>query len=173
MRQLMLLRHAKAVPQGGMSDEERPLAARGRSDMPLVAQFAASRGLIPDLAIVSPSQRTHETWELFAAAFPAPPPHRLEPRLYAAPAERIRDVLRAAPDAVQTLLLIGHNPGFEDLARLLIGAGDTDALIRFGGAMPTSSLAAIELPGDWASVAPRTGRLLLFVTPKSLGSDDD
>jgi phosphohistidine phosphatase len=173
MRQLMLLRHAKAVPQGRMADEERPLAERGRRDLPVVAQFAASRGLTPDLALVSPSQRTRETWELFAGALRVPPPHRLEPRLYSAPAERILEVVRMTPETVQTLLLIGHNPGFEDAARTLIGAGETDALIRFGGSMPTSSLALIELAGDWATIEPRSGRLELFVTPKSLGSEAD
>jgi phosphohistidine phosphatase len=156
-----------------MADEERPLAERGRNDLPLVAKFAATRGLMPTLALVSPSQRTRETWELFAAAFDPPPRHRFEPRLYSAPVERLLQLACATSETVQTLLMIGHNPGLEDAARVLIGAGDTDALIRFGGSMPTSSLALIELAGDWASIAPRTGRLEVFVTPKSLGSDDD
>jgi phosphohistidine phosphatase len=173
MRRLMLLRHAKAVPQGNMADEERPLAARGRRDMPLIGEFAASRGLTPDLALVSPSVRTRETWDLFAAAFVSPPPHRPEPRLYSAPAERILELVRAAPENARALLLVGHNPGFEDLARQLTAAGDTDALIRFGGSMPTASLALIELPGDWATIQPRTGRMEVFVTPKSLGGEDD
>jgi phosphohistidine phosphatase len=173
MRRLMLLRHAKAVPQGNLADEERPLAARGRHDTPLIGKFAVSSGLTPDLALVSPSVRTRETWDLFAAAFASPPPHRPEPRLYSAPAERILELVRSAPEKVRTLLLVGHNPGFEDLARQLVGAGNTDALIRFGGSMPTASLALIELPGDWAAIQPRTGRMEIFVTPKSLGGDDD
>ena len=72
MRRLMLLRHAKAVPQGSMADEERPLAVRGRRDTPLIGKFAVSRGLVPDLALVSSSVRTRVTWELFAAAFASP-----------------------------------------------------------------------------------------------------
>jgi phosphohistidine phosphatase len=171
MRRLLLLRHAKAVPQGRMADEERPLADRGRREVPLVAQFAASRGIKPDLALISPSLRTRETWALFVPALNPPPLHRFEPRLYSAPAERILDLARAAPETVQTLLLVGHNPGFEDVAQILIGAGETDALIRFGGSMPTSSLALIELPSRWATIEPRTGRLAIFVTPKSLGAD--
>jgi phosphohistidine phosphatase len=139
----------------------------------LVARFAASRRLIPDHAMISPSQRTRETWELFAAALDPQPPHRFEPRLYSAPAQRILELARATPETVRTLLMVGHNPGFEDVARILIGAGETDALIRFGGSMPTSSLALIELAGDWATMAPRTGRLEVFVTPKSLGGDAD
>jgi len=172
MPRLMLLRHAKAVPQGELADENRPLADRGRRDTPAIAQFAMSRGLVPDLTLVSPALRTRETWELFQPAFPAPLAHRLDARLYAASTERIFDVVRETPADVRTLLLIGHNPGFEDLARILTGSGETDALIRFGGAMPTAGLAVIELPGDWSALEPRTGRLEIFVTPKSLGSED-
>jgi phosphohistidine phosphatase len=173
MRRLMLLRHAKAVPQGALPDEERPLAARGQRDLPLIADFAASRGLAPDLALVSPAQRTRETWELFQRAFAAPPAHRFEPRLYAAPAERILYLVRETPADVGALLLIGHNPGLEDLLRMLTGAGDADALIRFGGSMPTSALAVLDLPGAWDDIQPRTSRLEIFATPKSLGGQAD
>jgi phosphohistidine phosphatase len=173
MRRLMLLRHAKAAPQGSMADEERPLIERGRLAMAAVAEFAAARGLAPDLVLVSPSLRTRETWELMLPAFKPAPRHRIEPRLYAASAERILYLVRETAAEVPGLLLVGHNPGLEDLARHLIGSGDTDALIRFGGAMPTASLAVIDLAGDWAAVQPRTGRLEIFVTPKSLRADDD
>jgi phosphohistidine phosphatase len=170
MRRLILLRHAKAAPQGEMADEERPLADRGRQDMPAIAAFVASRALIPDLALVSPAIRTRETWDLLAAGLPSTPTHRLEPRLYAASADRILYLVRETRAETRTLMLVGHNPGLEDLARLLSGSGETDALIRFGGAMPTASLAAIDLSGNWAGVEPRAGRLEVFVTPKSLGA---
>jgi phosphohistidine phosphatase len=173
MRRLMLLRHAKAAPQGSMTDEERPLVERGRRAAAALADFVASRALAPDLALVSPSLRTRETWELLQPAFKAAPVHRIEPRLYAASAERILYLVRETAAELGALMLVGHNPGLEDLARHLIGAGDTDALIRFGGAMPTASLAVIDLPGDWANVQPRAGRLEIFATPKSLRADDD
>jgi phosphohistidine phosphatase len=173
MRRLMLLRHAKAVPQGVLADENRPLAERGRADTPKIAEFAVSRGLLPDLAVVSASLRTRETWELFAVALPAQPAHRIDARLYSASAERILYLMRETTPDVGTLLMIGHNPGFEEVARALTGSGDTDALIRFGGTMPTASLAVIDLPGDWTRVEPRTGRLEFFVTPKSLGGGED
>jgi phosphohistidine phosphatase len=173
MRRLMLLRHAKAAPQGSLADEERPLIEKGRLAMAAIAEFAAARRLAPDLALVSPSLRTRETWELLLPAFRSPPRHRIEPRLYAAAAERVLYLVRETSADVPTLLLVGHNPGLEDLARHLIGSGDTDALIRFGGTMPTASFAVIDLAGDWADVQPRTGRLEIFVTPKSLRADDD
>ena len=169
MRRLMLLRHAKAVPQGLLADENRPLAERGRQDMGSITAFVEARKLVPDLAVVSPSLRTRETWELLLPAFAAPPAHRFDPRLYSAPVENILWLLRETGADISTLLLIGHNPGFEELTRLLSGAGETDALIRFGGSMPTGGLAVIDLAGDWQAVEPRTGRLEIFVTPKSLG----
>jgi phosphohistidine phosphatase len=173
MPRLMLLRHAKAVPQGELADENRPLADRGRRDTPMIARFAASEGLVPDLTLVSPALRTRETWDLFQPAFPSPLTHRLEARLYAATAERIFNIVRETPASVRTLLLVGHNPGLEDLARALTACGQTDALIRFGGAMPTASLAVIDLPGEWPELGLRSGRMEFFVTPKSLSGDDD
>jgi phosphohistidine phosphatase len=172
MRRLMLLRHAKAAAQGNMADEERPLVERGRLSMQAVAAFVAANSLRPDLALVSPSRRTRETWELILPAF-KPPSHRFEPRLYSAPADRLLQVVRETSADASSLMLIGHNPGLEDLARYLIGSGDTDALIRFGGTMPTASLAVIDLAGDWKRLEPRSGRLEVFVTPKSLRADDD
>lgn len=169
----MLLRHAKAVPQGGLADENRPLAERGRSDMSAVATFAAARALAPDLVLVSPAIRTRETWELLLPAFNPPPAHRIEPRLYSAPADRTLAVVRETAPEVQSLMLIGHNPGLEEVARILTGSGETDALIRFGGAMPTASLAVIDMSGGWGDLQERTGRLEIFVTPKSLGVRGD
>ncbi len=171
MRRLVLLRHAKAVPQGLLADENRPLAERGRQDMASIAAFVTSRGLVPDLALVSPSLRTRETWDLLLPAFATAPAHRIEPRLYASSAERILYLIRETGAEIASLLLVGHNPGLEELAHLLSGAGQTDALIRFGGNMPTASLAVIDLAGDWPVIDARTGRLELFVTPKSLGAN--
>jgi phosphohistidine phosphatase len=173
MRRLMLLRHAKAVPQGDHADENRPLAERGRNDMSVVAAFVRDRKLAPDLALVSPAIRTRETWDLLLPALNPAAAHRIEPRLYAAPAERILYLVRETGPEIQSLMLVGHNPGLEDIARMLSGSGETDALIRFGGAMPTASLAAIDLPGGWENLQERTGRLEIFVTPRSLGSRDD
>ena len=165
----MLLRHAKAVPQGDLEDENRPLAERGRTDMAAVATFAAARVLAPDLVLISPAIRTRETSELLLPAINPPPVHRIEPRLYSAPAEKVFGVVRETAPEIHSLMLIGHNPGLEDIARILTGSGETDALIRFGGTMPTASLAVIDLSGGWGDLQERTGRLEIFVTPKSLG----
>jgi phosphohistidine phosphatase len=77
------------------------------------------------------------------------------------------------PD-VRALLMIGHNPGFEDLAKALIGHGDRYAFARLAKKYPTAGLAVIDFPGDaWSAVANHAGRLDRFVTPKTLGADED
>ena len=170
MRRLMLLRHAKAVPLGDLADEERPLSGRGREAVPAIGAFMARHALTPGLALISPVLRTRETWELLLPAWPKPPRHRHEPRLYAAPAELLHLLVRETPAEVHSLLLIGHNPGLEQFARALTGSGEADALARFGNKMPTASLAVIDLAlDDWKRVAPQSGRLERFVTTKSLG----
>ncbi len=174
MRRLMLMRHAKAVPPEGMADEARPLSARGRKAAAAIGAFMAENGLTPDLALVSPSRRTLETWELLSPAHGKPPHCRTEPRLYAAPAETLLQVVRATPAAVGALLLIGHNPGLEQFAHALTGSGAAEAMARFGSKMPTASLAVIDLAlDDWKRAEPQRGRLELFVTPKSLGAAAD
>jgi phosphohistidine phosphatase len=174
MRRLMLVRHAKAMPPEGLADEARPLAKRGRKAVAAIGAFMAANGLTPDLALVSPSRRTLETWDLLLPALVKSPACRPEPRLYAAPPETLLQVVRAMPADVSTLLLIGHNPGLEQFALALIGSGAAEAMARFGGKMPTASLAVIELAlDDWRRVEPKSGRLELFVTPKSLGAAAD
>jgi phosphohistidine phosphatase len=72
------------------------------------------------------------------------------------------------------VLVIGHNPGFEDLASLLIGEGDMDGILRLGRKYPTAGLAVIDFPFEsWSEVKRKTGRLERFLTPKSIGADED
>ena len=75
---------------------------------------------------------------------------------------------------MQTLLLVGHNPGLEEISRSLAASGEAEALMRFGRGMPTAALAVFDLAiNDCRETAPKTGRMELFITPKSLGGDDD
>ena len=173
MRRLMLLRHAKAAPPDGMADIDRPLAERGRQALPRVAAHLADEQLFPDLALVSTARRARETWEVVAPRL-GEVPARFEPRIYEAPVDRLLKVVREVGPEVRTLLMVGHNPGFEDLAKLLIGHGDRYAFARMAQRYPTAGLAVLDFAAeDWRAVAPGTGRLDRFVTPKSLGQDED
>jgi phosphohistidine phosphatase len=167
---LMLLRHAKAEKaEGGMGDRQRRLTDRGRSDAAMIGAYLACHALEPDLAIVSPAERTRETWEGVAAELAAVPPVAYEERLYNAGAQAILALVNAAPTAVRTLLVIGHNPGLHEAARLLIASGDVEARERLNEALPTSGLVVIDFAGeDWRKLHPKGGRLERFVTPRSL-----
>lgn len=173
MLRLMLLRHAKAAWPKDVADLDRPLAERGRKAAPLMGDYLARENLLPDLVIVSPATRTRQTWDLvgaeFARAFPGEQiPVVYEPRIYEAPVESLLDVIQDDHQA-RTLLMIGHNPGFEELAHMLVSHGDRYAFARLSQKYPTSGLAVIDFNiGSWAEVTPRSGRLDRFVTPRSL-----
>src|SRR3546814_3164759 len=85
-----------------------------------MARYKASEGLIPDRVIVSTAKRTQETWELFAPVFPPDIGKGNDARIYEAPKDNILSVIREADDASRVLLLIGHNPGFNEVTYSLI-----------------------------------------------------
>lgn len=169
VRRLILLRHTKSDWPDGVADHDRPLAKRGLRAGPVMGTYMAEAGLVPDLAIVSTARRTQETWALVRHALATAIPAVDEPRIYEAPAQRLLDVIRQAPDDAHTLLLVGHNPGLEDLAAMLIGAGAANDLARLRDKYPTGGLAVIAFdPVPWKAVAAGTGTLDRFVTPRLL-----
>jgi phosphohistidine phosphatase len=174
MLRLLLLRHAKSDWPGGLGDLERPLARRGLEAAPRMGHYLVAEHLLPDLALVSPSRRTRDTWDLVAATLPGPPPHRIEDTIYEAPMEHLLEAVRATPAGVRTLILVGHNPGSQELAQDLVGYGDRYAAQRLAAKFPTCGLAVIDFDlADWSAVALRAGRLDRFVTPATLGHGPD
>ncbi|WP_248308537.1 histidine phosphatase family protein [Bosea sp. 124] len=170
----MLLRHAKSNWPAGMVDRERPLAARGHEAAPVMGRYLADELLLPDLVLVSPARRTQETWDLVSPMLAEKPGIQHEPRIYEAKAQRLLEVVQETAPSVRTLLMIGHNPGFEDLAALLSGHGDRYAAARMAQKYPTCGLAVLDFAvEDWRDVAARGGRLDRFVTPASLGEGPD
>jgi len=173
MLRLLLLRHAKAAWPGGVLDLDRPLAKRGQEASLVMADYLKRERLLPNLVIVSPARRTHETWERVQPIV-GEIAMRPDGRIYEAPVGRLLEVVREVEPGIRTLMMIGHNPGFEELARLLIGEGDMDGILRLGQKYPTAGLAVIDFAlEDWAYVAHKSGRLERFVTPKSLGNGED
>lgn len=172
MLRLLLLRHAKAAWPAGILDLDRPLAPRGQNAALLMGNYMRSEFLAPDLVLISPARRTQETWEIVQPVI-GEVPSRHDGRIYEAPVARLLAVLREVEDA-RTVLMIGHNPGFEDLASLLIGEGDMEGILRLGSKYPTAGLAVIDFEHEsWAEVTRKSGRLERFVTPKSLGTGED
>jgi phosphohistidine phosphatase len=172
---LLIFRHAKAE-KGAPStrDRDRPLNPRGLKDAPRMGKYMARHVLLPDGAVVSPSRRTRETWEGLASAFPKSVPVWFEERLYESGPEAILAVLKETESPVATLLVVGHNPGLHETARLLIASGDVEARERLNEALPTSGLVVIDFAGkDWQKLHPHSGRLERFVTPRSLKAATD
>ncbi len=173
MRRLLLLRHAKAANDSGGGDSERPLTERGLRDATLMGRYLAREGFAPDTAVVSSARRTRETLDAVRHELPGAMTVFVEPRLYLAEAPTLMDHLRRTPETTQTLLAIGHNPGYQDLAIALSGSGDLairrDMLHKF----PTCALTIIEFDCDWAKVKTGAGRLIRFVVPAQLRGRPD
>jgi phosphohistidine phosphatase len=175
MRRLLLLRHAKAErSQPGGRDQDRVLEQRGRADARKVGGYLARHGFLPDRALVSPAARTRETWALVAEAFKRAPAVSHEERIYEGPPQAILKAIQDSGADARTLLVVGHNPNLQELAALLIAAGDVEARQRLKEQFPTAALAVIGLAADdWRALHPHAGRLEHFVTPKSLETASD
>jgi phosphohistidine phosphatase len=174
MRRLLLLRHAKAErakPNG--RDHERALEERGRADARRIGGYLARHNFVPDRALVSPATRTRETWALASQALEQTPAADFDERIYEATPQAILKAIQETPPNVRTLLVIGHNPGLQELAAQLIAAGDVEARQRLKEHFPTSALAAIGIASDWGGLHPHAGRLEHFVTPHSLEAATD
>jgi phosphohistidine phosphatase len=164
---LMLLRHAKSEKaETGMHDRDRRLNARGRNDSVQIAAYMVHHALLPDRVMVSSAQRTRETWERMAPVFSTSPPVGYEDRLYEAGTEAILTVIKTADRSASALLVIGHNPGLYDTARLLLAHRGGEAH-QLDDGLPTAGLIMIDFTGnDWRKLAARSGRLKGFVTPR-------
>ncbi|WP_369167548.1 histidine phosphatase family protein [Streptomyces sp. R28] len=160
LRRLVVLRHAKSAWPDGVADHQRPLAPRGHRDAPVAGRMLAEADCLPDLALCSTAVRARETWELAAAQWGTPPPVRHEPRLYAADVPDLLEIAHEVPSEVDTLLLVGHNPGLEELVLELAGDGLGDALDQVRTKFPTSAIAVLAWHGPtWRALAPGTALL--------------
>ncbi|MDQ0579580.1 SixA phosphatase family protein [Streptomyces rishiriensis] len=166
-RRLVVLRHAKSAWPDGVPDHERPLAPRGLRDAPAAGRALAEAGCVPELALCSTAARARGTWESAAAEWGTPPPVRFDPRLYGADVPGLLEVVHETPAEVRTLLLVGHNPGLEELVLELAGDGPGDALDEVRLKFPTSAIAVLAWHGPgWRSLAPGTALLTSMTVPR-------
>jgi len=168
----MLLRHAKATRSPEFADYDRPLDLRGKKGAMLLGRYLASSHLFPESVLVSPSARTRETWDIIKDHVAKIEPH-FDDELYHASAGVILSHIRNTAGHVKCLMVIGHNPGFADIAEELAGSGDCFALANMRTKFPTSGLAVMDFNiADWRLVRCSEGRLVQFITPKLLGIDE-
>jgi phosphohistidine phosphatase len=163
-RTLVILRHAKAQRPADMADADRPLTQRGHADSAAAGAWLAARGYGPDLVLCSPAKRTRQTWRGISVALAgSPEPEvRFESELYFGSVEDALELVRQAPEAGATVLLIGHNPGVSMLSALLDRAGgrDTDGL-------RTAGIAVHQRDGEWADYAPGGAPLVATHTARA------
>lgn len=137
---LMLLRHAKAKrPEDGVEDFDRRLSRRGREAATELGVLLRKERLAPDLVLVSAAKRTRQTWELIAAELGTEVAEREARALYLAGPAKIMDAIRRASPEVRRLMVVGHNPGMENLFERLTGEAR---------AFPTCALAILALDAD-------------------------
>lgn len=118
---LIALRHAKSDwDAGAESDHARPLNARGRREAPIVGRKLVQHGFVPDLVLSSDARRTTETIEAIRPYFPAAEV-RFSGELYLAGISAVRRHAEAIDPCPETLLVVGHNPGWEDMVSELCG----------------------------------------------------
>jgi phosphohistidine phosphatase len=167
MKTLFLLRHAKSSWDDPVLDDfDRPLSDRGRKAAPMIGRYIAKRGWQPDLALVSPAIRARDTWQLVAPELAAPAETRFEPAIYMAEPEVLLDLLRQS-DTPGSVILIGHNPGLEQLGALLAGPqSEPQARARMAEKFPTAALARFDI----ATLEPGGAALTDFVRPRDLTS---
>ena len=170
MKTIYMLRHAKSSwDDRSLPDHDRPLAERGRAAAPRVGAHMQEAGYLPDLVLCSTSARTRQTVDAVLSELEAEPVIEFEEELYLAGPAEMLDLVRSLPDIVESVLLVGHNPGTGMLAAALSGDGPPERIHLMSAKFPTAGLAIIELSVDrWKDVVSGCGSLKEFVRPRDL-----
>lgn len=154
---LILLRHAKSGYPDGVSDHDRPLNARGHENAPRVGRTLRALGWVPDCVLSSTAQRTRDTWAGLGPELAPQVTPQWCPELYLAPPARALQTL-AERGTGHTVLLLGHNPGWEQLVARLGGQPER---------MTTCNAALLHCTGGtWATAAQQRWTLDRVVRPR-------
>lgn len=167
---LTLMRHAKSAwDDPDLDDHDRPLNKRGRRDAPRIGTWLASRAPLPDLILCSTARRTRETAMLARPLLGEGARLRHLKSIYLAEPQALLSLVHKTPDGVGHLMLIGHNPGLEQLAINLVGDGDPALHKSLTEKFPTAACACMSFDVErWADIAPGTGTLRAYMVPKRL-----
>ncbi len=160
-RRLILMRHAKSAwGTDASSDHERPLSGRGRQDAPRIADQLIELEWEPDAVWSSDSRRTQETWDLMSERFADPPEANFARELYLADLDAICDAALGWSPDLHTVLVLGHNPGWEQALAALAGVAEP---------MTTANAALLVGQGDdWAEALDGEWRLEALLRPRDI-----
>ena len=171
MKTLYILRHAKSEP-GSDSDHERELSERGVDACGLIGSHLKAKGIIPSRIVCSTAARARGTIGHIAVAAgwrSENPPIEFDADFYMASAGELLAIARRIDAESDSLMLVGHNPGMEELARTLVGRGEPTALATFAGKYSTGALATIVFDlAHWGDIGQGLGTLSSFVKPRVL-----
>jgi phosphohistidine phosphatase len=163
----MLLRHGKSDWSEQVEDFARPLKDRGKRGAQRMGVWLQQQELVPDLIISSPAERAITTAEKAAKAMGLDARAIAQDRrIYAARVEDLLQVLADVPDRPTRVMLVGHNPGLEDLLEYL--EGRSIPLPSDGKLLPTATLAVIELPDSWSELKSGAGQLIGITRASSM-----
>ncbi len=163
MKTVLILRHAKSSwSNPGLADIDRPLNKRGKRDAPRMGAWLDAQELIPDLILSSPARRARKTAQAVSEYSSYDGEIETVPDFYPGDPYTFIDTLMSIPDEYQSVMIVAHNPGLEELLYTLSGES---------ARMPTSSLAQVELPLDsWRDLDDEVdGKLVNFWRVKELG----
>jgi phosphohistidine phosphatase len=178
VKTLTLLRHAKSDwDDPAQRDFDRGLNARGKRAAALVGSHLRSGGAVFDHVVASPAIRVVETLAELATGYGSTLAPVWDRRIYLASAVTLLDVVQEAPADATRVLLVGHNPGLEDLALWLVPESAQPPRVALEAKYPTATIAEIVFEGGWRDLVPGSARLARFVRPRdldpTLGPDED
>lgn len=167
---LLVLRHGKSDWTTGEDDFDRPLVSRGRLGSRKMGAWIKHRKLRPDAVVSSPAARARETTEAACEAMGVSAKRiRWDERIYAAPTEFLLAALADCPKGAQRVMLVGHNPGLEDLVEYLT-EGEVE-IPADGKILPTSALAQLEILADWRDLVRGCATLISVTRPGQVPDD--
>jgi len=170
MKILTLLRHAKSGwDNPALRDFDRPLNRRGRKAAHAIGRAMRSEGMTFDAVIASPAVRVSDTLRDVSETYGRDLDAREDQALYLASPSVLLEQIHEVDDGCERLLVVGHNPGLEQLALLLSGSGEQGLLESVADKYPTAAVAVIRFDCNrWAEVDKGKGRLTRFMRPRDL-----
>ena len=170
MKTLTVMRHAKSSwDDSRLNDFDRPLNARGRKSARAMGKELKHRGFRFDQVIASPAMRVRETLNDFADGYGDELDIEFRPEIYESTVDRLLRLVREIPESVKAPLLVGHNPGLQDLLVALTEDDGDKLRHRVSGKFPTAAVATLRFPTSrWADIEPGSGEIAELIVPKDL-----
>lgn len=166
-RELLLLRHGKSDWSTGVDDFDRPLIDRGKRSAQRVGAWLAQQDMVPDVIVTSPAERALLTAQKACKAMGyGDQGIYMDKRIYAADLDALLEVLTDCPADAARIMLVGHNPGLEELLVWL--ASEAVSVPEDGKLLPTGTLARLQMPADWGALTAGCARLVSITRPATL-----